>query len=221
MATVNAASPSARLKKLFHALESARSLPRGEDLTFDPMMRLIGVSRPVLRDWCGEIDGFEASGCFERGGQGIEWAFNPVATIWFLIRHFEQERDRRSDRAMRMREIAGGESLAGVPADFDLDETRKMVDLSIKAQEMAEAQGRLIEAAPTANAFRQVMAEIQGAIMATPQEMDPTGKLDPTMREKLDEAARRSALRARDAGKAWLSLQRAEQSQPGEPAAAG
>ena len=85
-------SVSARLNRLIKAKERIFALPRGELLKAKPMAKALGISWPILLGWCDDIDGFEQSGAFERGAQGMDYQFCPVRTVWFLIEHFEAMR---------------------------------------------------------------------------------------------------------------------------------
>lgn len=200
----NATSLSARLKRLEAAFENSRQIRCGETLSFEPMMRLLGVSRPVLRGWCDTVPGMEQAGCFVRGGNGIEWEFEPRATILFLIRHFEAERDAASAKARAMKDIAGGAALEAVPDDFDIRETREMVSLSIQVQDAQERQGRLIDATKAATATRKMFAAMQDAGLQAVQKMDPLGQWPAEIRSSVEDAFRSLMLTQQRAAKECL-----------------
>lgn len=211
---------TARLRKLEAAMERAVLWPE-PTASFEPMLEILGVSRPSLRDWCNTLPGFDTCGAFVRGGQGNKWEFRPAATVWFLLKHFRAEHEASVARSRRNKEIAGGQALAAVPDDFDLDQTRKLVSLSGDVQEQRERQGELVEVAPIASHLKRVFSEIQVAILTTPQEMDPTGRLPTETRELLDDAARKSALRAQRAGREVLTKIAADVPEPRKSTARG
>lgn len=209
-----ATSVSARIAALEIALTRASALPFGTTLSFDPMMQIVGVSRPVLRDWCNSIAGFATSGCFEAGARGIEWTFHPVATVLFLLRHFEAERGTRAARAAKVREIVGGEALAEVGDEFSIDELGKMIRLSTDLQNARERAGQLTDATVAASAVTTLLAAIQQAVLRAAQEEDQTGQWPVEIRESFENATRRILLRAKQAGEACLSSLRGSAAQP-------
>lgn len=184
----SATSPAARLQRLEAALAKARAMKRGTVLTFEPMMELLGVSRPVLRDWCREIPGFAESGAFEGGGNGIEYRFNPVKTVRFLIRHFTAERDARVAKAREVRRMVAGDRLEGLPDDFDLDEIRKMIQVHAALREERQRAGELVDAARAREALRAMTTEMQQAGVKAASQQDPTGQWPPEIREAFEDA---------------------------------
>jgi hypothetical protein len=217
----NATSLSARIRLLEKSLDKAARLPRGETMSFEPMMGLMGVSRPVLRDWCREIEGFAGSGCFDAGGNGIEWVFEPRATVLWLLRHFEAERGAASARARRMKDMAGGEALAAVPDDFDLRETRELIDAAMRTQDLRERQGALIDAAALASAAAGMFGAMQTAGLQAAQEMDPLGEWPPEIRSKVEDGIRGLMLKQQRAAREFLGKSGGERlnghaAQPGQ-----
>lgn len=210
-----------RVRKLEAAMDRAVMWPEPVVSSVPMAKDLLGVSWPVLRDWCNELPGFDTSGAFVRGAQGNKWEFRPAATVWFLLRHFRAQHEAAVAKSRRDKEIAGGRALASVPDGFDLDQTRKLVALSGDVQEQRERQGELVEVTPIAGLLKRVFSEIQVAILTTPQEMDPTGRLPTETRELLDDAARKSALRAQRAGREALTKIDADVPEPRKSAARG
>lgn len=218
----NATSLSARIRLLEKSLEKAAQMPRGETLSFEPMRHLLGVSTPILRGWCREIEGFEQSGCFDAGGNGIEWVFEPRATVLWLLRHFEAERDAASAKARRMKDMAGGETLRAVPDDFDLRETRELIDAALRTQDLRERQGALIDATAVASAAAGMFGEMQTAGLQAAQEMDPLGEWPPEIRSKVEDGIRGLMLKQQRAAKEFIAKTGAERlnghaAQPGQP----
>lgn len=189
----SATSPAARLKRLETALAEAKKLKRGTVLTGQStkemsMARLIGVSWPVLRDWCREIPGFAESGAFEGGGNGIEYRFKPVPTIKFLIRHFEAERDARAAKAREHLRLVAGDRFTDVSDDLDLDDLRKLIQLQSAVREERERAGELIEAAKAREALNAMTAAMQRAGVKAASQQDPTGRWPPEIRESFEDA---------------------------------
>lgn len=198
-------SAAVRLKKLEASLEKTRSIPCGTALSFEPMLALLGISsRQVLRGWCREIPGFEESGAFETGGNGIEWKFEPRATILFLIRHFEAERDAAAARNKAMKDMAGGTALEAVPDDFDMRQTREMIDLSLKVQDARERAQTLVPIAPVAAALRRMFGAMQAAGLQAAQKLDPLGQWPPQVRESVEDGIRSLMAEQRDAARNCL-----------------
>lgn len=200
-------SEGARIRKLHEALDRAKRecLP-GTVLSSQPMCQLLRVSWPTLRDWC-RIPEVEASGAFLTGDNGVEWQFAPVATIWVLIRHFEQVRDVKLDRNRRAVGIATGDALQNVPEEFDLRDTRELVRLLTEVRNRQEADGKLIDADTMRSALRETITAIQGATLTAATVLDPTGEWDPELREAFDDAMSRAlVLQADAAAKCLASL---------------
>jgi hypothetical protein len=185
-----ATSPAARLRQLEAAMERAKKLKRGERLSAMPMAELIGVGWPTLRGWCNDIPGFAESGAFEGGGNGIEYSFAAAKTLRFLTGHFTRVREQGVARARRLRQIAGGESLAAVPDDYDLDELRKLHALSITVQETKVRAGELTSRSQVTSRLREVFGAMQAAGVKAIQQADPTGQMAPETRSIVEDVMR-------------------------------
>ena len=201
----NAASLSARIRRLEAALAKASEIPCGETLSFDPMMRLLGISRPVLRDWANTIPALADSGCLVQGGNGIEWKFEPRSTIMALIRHFGAEREASAAKARAMKEIAGGGALEAVPDEFDIRETREIIRLALEVQDAQERQGRLTDADRTAGAVRLMFSSMQDAALQVVQKMDPLGQWPADIRRSVEDEFRSLMLTQQRAAKEALA----------------
>lgn len=104
-------------------------------LTAEPMAEALGVSWQTLRSWCNDIDAFEASKCFERGGNGIEWKFRVEKTFDFLTGHF------RSMIAVQSAPIRTLNSIAGITMSED------DADISLASQKIHVAKTMALESA--------------------------------------------------------------------------
>lgn len=204
----SATSPAARLRRLEGALAKTKKFKRGEVLTSDPMRELLGVSWPVLREWCNDIAGFEESGAFVRGGNGIEWEFKPAATVRFLIKHFTAEQKARQAKAREVRKLVGGDRLDGLPDDFDLDEINKMIRTSALLREEREKAGELVDAGKAREALRTLMTEMQQAGVKAASQQDPTGQWSPEIREAFEDAVNNVLVVMGRAGERALSALR-------------
>lgn len=185
-----ATSPDARLRKLRSALERAKNVDRREVRSAKPMADLIGVSWPVLRGWCDDIPGFEDSGAFARGGNGIEWEFSPLATVMFLVRHFENVIAHQIDRARKEREEAGLKESDGIPAHFDPARAAKTVDLRTKVDDAMVRQGRLTDAAKARSILNRLFSDMKSAGYRALHEADPNGRWSPETRVTVETVTR-------------------------------
>lgn len=201
-------SPVVRLRKLEAALEKAKAFKRDATISFEPMMELLGVSRPTLRDWCNDLPGFAESGAFVGGGNGIEYAFKPAATVRFLIKHFKAEAEARVAKARAVRQMVGGDRLEGVPDDFDLDQIDKMIRVSSRLREERQAAGELVDAGKVSDALRTMMTTMQQAGVKAASQQDPTGQWPPEIRESFEDAVNNVLVAMGRAGEKALSALR-------------
>jgi len=184
-----ATSPDARLRKLKAALPKAQDAGKGgRKLTAVPMHKLLGVTWPTLRGWCEDLPGFAESGAFIEGGNGIEWEFKPVATTRFLIGHFESEIKKRRESAKQVRKIIAGDALEDAPEDYDLDQLQKMLRLSRELREERAHWGKLVDAEEVHKLLSAMFAKMQATATKAISAQDPTNRLPPEHREKLEDA---------------------------------
>lgn len=200
-----ATSEQARLRKLRSALDRAKKLDFGVVLTSQPMRELLGVSWPVLRGWCNDIPELDESGAFITGSEGNAWSFNPVATIWVLIRHFEKVREEKIAANAKMREAATGDALEGVPAEFDIRETREALNLFTQMRNLQVQDGKLIQRDAAVGAVREMLTSIQEATLGAPAVLDPTSDWPVELRERVDEALSRALVLQADAARNCLN----------------
>ena len=197
-------SPAARLRALKDAKDKLPPLKRGETLSMRPMAEMLRVSTKALTAWCDDIPGFEESGVFVRGGNGVEYAFKPRRTIDWLIKHFEKEVQSAAAKSRRTRKIVAGNALDAAPEDYSLDDMRKMVQLSQTIQADRERQGQLIDAAKARDAFREYHSRLQSAMLKSAQEQDPQGRWTAEIREPFENAIRSVLLDMERAGRTCL-----------------
>lgn len=213
-----ATSPAHRLRVLASAKIKVDKLKRGTLLEAGPMAAILEVGWPTLRGWCVDFPGFAESGAFTSGGQGVNYEFNPRATVRWLTRYFENEQKRGREKATRLRRIVAGDALANVDQDLSLHDLDKMIGLVTKVQDQRERQGQLIDAKEAETAFRTYSMELQQAVLRAAQEQDPNGiRWSPAVREDFENALRSILLAMERAGRDCLSALRGNAAQFGEP----
>ena len=200
---------SARLKRLEAARSNVASLPRGALLTSGPMAKVLGVNWPTLRDWCDGIDGFEESGAFERGSNGLKYEFCPVRTLWFLIEHFRALTAVEVEKSERINAIALGPD-AEVARGLDLDDMRKILDAQGRLMDMRERAGQLVDGPKMRTMVNSVFSRMQEAALSVPQELDPAGQWPPDTRVIVDKVVQSLLLRQRAVGRETMSEFRQE-----------
>lgn len=198
-------SLDARLRSLDKALAKAKKL-NGRKISFEPMLEVLGVSRPVLRDWCNEIPGFADSGAFVKGDKGIAWEFKPVATVRFLIKHFQAERNKRQNAAAKVRRAIGGSELEGAPADMDLAEIKRALEVRSELVRQRREEGRLVDREVAERAFNEAFSAMQQAGVQAGREQDPTGRWPVEYREAWENAMDGIMLRMEQAAASALNV---------------
>jgi len=188
-----ASSLSSRLTKLESAKARAAKLKRGTLLSSRPMAELLGVSWPVLRTWCDEIEPLERSGAVIRGGNGIEWQFEPRETVKHLIAHFKT---RMAGQAKKSRAItkAIGVTLSADEEAPSLSETKSLVELTMTVTAAKEKQGGYAPAADVRDFIIGYNQAILDGILGVRTKVDPSGALSPAMRKAVDDELRALAV---------------------------
>ena len=200
-----AASEEQRLARLRAAL--GRAISQGlvsETLKFNPMCKLLGVGRDALRDWCNEPEIAE-SGALIPGGNGIEYQFNPVATIWVLIRFFERKIEKRVRDNLKMREAVAGDSLDNVPSELTIKQANEALDLHLKLLDVERAAEKLVVADEVKAAVNKLVLGLREATLSAPQQLDPTNEWTPEFREQFDNVLADLMVLLRQAGQEALS----------------
>lgn len=184
-------SLTARLQKLEAAQARAGKIKRGTRYSAKPMADLLGVTWKSLKDWCDEIAKLEASGAVQRGGNGVEWSFEPKRTIKILIDHFKGIQDKQ---AQKSREVAAsvGVSLPAGEAP-SLAETKDLVNLTLSVTKAAEDQGKYVLADDMVRFVSGYNQEVVDAILGIRTLVDPNGNLPAHVRSAIDDHLRRVA----------------------------
>lgn len=196
------------LRRLATAKPRIAKLKRGELLSSMPMAEMLGVRWPALRDWCGDIEGFEASGAFQRGGNGVEWQFDPRKVHAFLTKHFELQL-KREGRQSRQRTKSVGLTMPLDEAAPSLAETKDLVNLTLTVVSMQERQGVTTRVDRTCDVVSRCFEGWSRRVMGIKTELDPNGALTPALRKALEESLRRVCAIGREGVQEELRLLRA------------
>lgn len=186
---------TARIRRLEAAKARADKLPARQVLTFKPMADMLGVSRPVLTGWADEIEGFEKSGAFERGGNGIEWQFKPRKTVDFLLKHFRKQAEKQSAKSRELTRSIGV-SLAENDEATSLAEVKDRVNLTLTVTAAGEKQGHYTLAEDVRSFVTGYNQSVVDGIMGVRTKVDPNGNLPPLLRKQIDEYLRSVATAA-------------------------
>jgi hypothetical protein len=182
-------SLDARLRKLESAKARAAKLGPKVTLASKPMAEILGVTWNVLRDWCNEIEGFDQSGAFDRGGNGIEWTFRPRKTVAFLIAHF---RARLAGQARKSRAItkAVGVQLPAEESAPSMAETKDLVNLTVTIVSAAERQRQYVPADDVISFVAGYNQKVLDGILGVRTKVDPNGNLPAHVRASIDQHLR-------------------------------
>ncbi|MBK6800349.1 MAG: hypothetical protein IPG83_02360 [Novosphingobium sp.] len=185
----SATNLTARIRRLEAAKVRADKLPARQVLTFKPMSDLLGVSRQVLTGWADEIDGFETSGAFERGGNGIEWQFKPRKTVAFLLKHFRKAADKQSAKSRELSRSVGVR-MADDDEALSMTEVKERVNLTLTVVAAAERQKLYTPTDEVRSVFDGYNQAVVDGIMGVRTKVDPNGNLPPHIRKQVDEYLR-------------------------------
>jgi hypothetical protein len=214
VAAFSPTSARARLRSLEKAKERVKALKRGETMTAQPMAKFLGVSWPVLRGWCDEIDGFEQSGAFERGTNGIEYTFHPRKVVTVLIKHFSGLAKSDDDKRAALTR-AVGIRIAEADEAPSLQETKDLVGLTITVVQAAEKQKMYTPSAEVAEFIEGYNEAVVNGILGVRTRIDPNGNLPPSMRQKIDDHLRLVAAAAHESAENYVESKRAGLQQAG------
>jgi hypothetical protein len=184
---------TARIKRLEAAEQRAKAFGPKETVTFQPMRELINVTRPTLAGWCNEIEGFEDSGCFVRGGNGIEWAFNPRKTVAYLLKHFRAVAAGQAAKSRKLTK-AVGVTLSDGDEAMSMAEVKDRLGLTLALVAATEKQGGYVPAVEVSDFIAEYNQAVIDGIMGVATLTDPQGNLPPAVRKSIDEFLRSLAL---------------------------
>lgn len=184
-------SLTGRLQKLEAAQARADKVKRGTRYSAKPMAEMLGVTWTSLKDWCEEIAKLESSGAVVRGGNGVEWSFEPKRTVRILIEHFKGAQDRQ---AKKSREIAASVGVTLPTGEApSLAETKDLVNLTLSVSKAAEDQGRYVLADEMIRFLIGYNQRVVDAILGVRTQVDPNGNLPAQVRSGMDNYLRQVA----------------------------
>lgn len=196
---------SARIEGLVTAKARIDALPDGEKLSSKPMADILSVSWPTLRGWCE----FPAlTGAFVRGGNGIEWEFDPRKTVDALLEHFRADMAQRQERNARVIAATGVQLGEGEPIG-DIAEIDRQLALTMRVAEMKEKQGRYIPADEVRDFFRVYNQLVIESIMGVRSQVDPTGQLPASVAKAVNDGLIKVATEIQQKCKHYIGEQRA------------
>lgn len=209
-----AVSIGARIARLQRAEQRAKLMKRGAKLQARPMAELCGVSWNTLKGWCDEYPDIEAKGAATRGGNGIEWEFDPRKTVAVLLQIMRKIRDGQAKKS-RTLATAAGITLAAEDEAPSLQETKDLVNLTLTVVSATEKQGGYT---PTGDmldfldGYNRVVVE---GIMGVRTRVDPNGNLPPHIREAVDNHLRAVATEVHGEAMRFIGNRRARLQQTG------
>jgi hypothetical protein len=187
-------SLSARLRQLESAKARANALPRGATVSFEPMREILGLAtRTSLREWCDSIDGFEASGAFVRGGNGVEWEFDPRKTVAFLVKHFKGRIQSQANKTRRVVEAATGIEMPGDEV-LGFQEVRQALEAARAIKREKRIEGEHCRKDHVEWLFDTSMERKRSRVMSIITKVDPNGNWLPKQRQEIDRACREALL---------------------------
>ena len=197
MAGRNATSVSVRLKRLYSARDRVWKTERGAILRGPEMAKLLGVSWATLREWTNEIETFEQSGAFERGGNGMQYEFCPVRTLWFLIDHYDALAGQQAGRNQVMQESTGLD-LPETESDVSFEEAKGLVNLTVTVVSAAREQGKYTPTGEWTGFLEGYNGRVVSGILGVGTKVDPNGMLPPAVRADMDRYLRELATSVHD-----------------------
>lgn len=196
-------SIAARIEALEAAKRRIEALEHAENLSSKPMHELLGVSWPTLRGWC-DFREFDESGAFVRGGNGIEWSFDPQKTIATLLAHFNNELDQRQDRNRRVVQSVGLDMDDEEAGRIDMADLSKQVTLTIAVQEQKMKAGGYVPAARLGDFLKGYNQAAVEAVLGVGTKIDPTGTLPASIRAAMTEELRSVAAKMQSRCSAFI-----------------
>lgn len=185
-------SISSRIEAL-EAAERRISTIEATKLSSMPMAEALSVSWPTLRRWC-DLPAFADSGAFVRGGNGIEWEFDPKKTVAALLAHFRGEMTKRQDRNRRVVESVGLDMDPEEAGRIDMAELTRQVNLTLAIQENKMKSGGYVPATDLRDFLRGYNQSAVSAVLGVGSKIDPTGALPASIRTAMTEELRKVAV---------------------------
>lgn len=200
---VQAISTSARIEGLEAAQRRIEGLDEGT-LSSKPMAEILGVTWNALRAWCNTLPAFDGTGAFIRGGQGIEWEFNPSKTVEALLAHFRGEMEKRQDRNRRVVESVGIQMDSDEAGRIDMAELTKQVNLTIAIHEQKMKAGGFVPAGRLGDFLKGYNQTAIEAVLGVGTAIDPTGVIPANIRAAMTEELRTVAAKMQSRCSAFI-----------------
>lgn len=205
---------SAQLSRLDAAKKRADALGTRATVSFKPMAEILGISRQSLSNWTDTLEGFEQSGCYKRGGNGIEWEFKAVRTVNWLLKHFTKKAEKQAAKSRAISRSVGV-TLPDAEAAPSLAETKDLVNLTLTVVAASEKQ-RQYAVADEVHAFMAGYNQaVVDGIMGVRTRVDPNGNLPPSVRKQVDEYLRSVATAVHARAALFIEDYRARSGQAG------
>lgn len=207
-------SMESRLRKLEAAQVRAEKIKSKARISAEPMAQLIGVRWNTLREWCNEVPGFEQSGAFNRGGNGIEWEFDAKATIAYLINYF---RTRIAAEARKSKSLSAaiGVDIPDEETAMSMASTKDLVNLTVTVVAAAEKQKRYVLADEVASFLAGYNQAVLDGILGVRAQVDPNGNLPVQVRAKVDQCLRQVATSVHELASRYIEAKSAGLQQEG------
>jgi hypothetical protein len=186
-------STTARIEALEAAQRRIDALDEGQVLSSRPMSEILGVTWNTLRGWCNTLPAFEGTGAFIRGGNGIEWEFDPRKTVEALLAHFRAEITKRQDRNRRVVESVGLAMDPDEAAQIDMADLTRQVNLTLAVQESKMRAGGYVPASKVGDFLKGYNQAAVEAVLGVGAKIDPTGALPASIRAAMTEELRNVA----------------------------
>lgn len=144
------------------------------------MSETLSVSWPTLRDWC-DLDAFHHSGAFVRGGNGIEWEFDPRKTVDVLLQHFRELVANEAERNAPSLKAQGLDTTS-----TSIVEAGRLLQLTNAVEEARRRSGITSDTREVAGVIER-FAQLGARFSTIGARIDPTGQLDPALRRRIDQ----------------------------------
>lgn len=179
---------SAQLARLDAAKKRADALGTRATVSFKSMAEILGVTRQTLTNWTDALEGFEQSGCYKRGGNGIEWEFKPVRTVNWLLKHFTKKAEKARRATDNFAKDAGANksfSDANSP-----QELKQFYELSRAIRRDKLEDGEHSKTQENKDLHEGFAELVRSAVMSQLTRFDPNGNEDSALRSRIDEMSR-------------------------------
>lgn len=156
-----------------------------------PMSKIIDMSWTNLRDnWIKKMPDFPL---LEKGQEGKFYKFEVVKVLKFMISVCNKRIAENEKRNQRTAEMAGVD-VPDADKGMDIAELRQQAALTLDVHAAKERQGYFIPAQTVVDFVARYNSDVVNAILGVKQQLDPTGNLEPDVREQVDEYLRSVAV---------------------------